>query len=219
MAKTVAKKQPGGIVGTQRATKKRNAILEAATEVFLKNGYLGASMDDIAALSGVSKQTVYKHFASKDALFVENVTSANKYANDAIFKAIQEIDESSDVTEYLRTYGFRLVTVVLTPRLLRLRRLVIGEANRFPELAKAYYDSGPRTAAEELAKTLARMADRSQMVMDDPLFAAFLFIWLTTSGPLNTAMFLGDAAIPQSTELRRHVAEVVRVFLSAYARK
>ena len=56
-----------------RSTRKRRAILEAATTVFLRKGYLGTSMDEIAALAAVSKQTVYKHFADKERLFSEIV--------------------------------------------------------------------------------------------------------------------------------------------------
>ena len=57
------------------STRKRRAIIEAATTAFLRNGYLGTSMDEIAALAGVSKQTVYKHFADKERLFSEIVVS------------------------------------------------------------------------------------------------------------------------------------------------
>ena len=59
----------------RQSTRKRKAIVEAATTTFLENGYLGTSMDEIAALAGVSKQTVYKHFADKEGLFSEVVTS------------------------------------------------------------------------------------------------------------------------------------------------
>ena len=61
------------VEGDGRSARKRRAILDAATEVFLKSGYLGTNMDEIAALSSVSKQTVYKHFSSKEALFIEIV--------------------------------------------------------------------------------------------------------------------------------------------------
>ena len=57
-----------------RSARKRQAILEAATEIFLINGYLGTNMDEIAGRSAVSKQTVYKHFSSKEALFIEIVS-------------------------------------------------------------------------------------------------------------------------------------------------
>ena len=74
MAKLLASgKEPVGHEESNRSARKRQAILDAATDVFLRDGYLGTNMDEIAALSEVSKQTVYKHFASKEALFIEIV--------------------------------------------------------------------------------------------------------------------------------------------------
>ncbi|MGL5860132.1 MAG: TetR/AcrR family transcriptional regulator, partial [Phycicoccus sp.] len=54
---------------------KRRRLLEAAETVFVRDGYRGASVDEVAALAGVSKQTLYAHFGSKEALFVEVVTA------------------------------------------------------------------------------------------------------------------------------------------------
>ena len=82
MARPESARSPDGSGGASRSAQKRRAILDAATEVFLKCGYPGASMDEIAALSSVSKQTVYKHFESKEALFVEIVTSMTDAAGD-----------------------------------------------------------------------------------------------------------------------------------------
>ena len=67
-----------------RSARKRRAILDAATEIFLRDGYLGTNMDEIAARSEVSKQTVYKHFVSKEALFVEIVSSMTDAAGDIV---------------------------------------------------------------------------------------------------------------------------------------
>ena len=64
--------EPVALEDSSRSARKRRAILDAATEIFLRTGYLGTNMDEIAALSEVSKQTVYKHFSSKEALFVES---------------------------------------------------------------------------------------------------------------------------------------------------
>jgi len=65
----------GDFEDERRSARKRRAIVEAATTVFLRNGYLGTSMDEIAALAGVSKQTVYKHFTDKERLFSQIVTA------------------------------------------------------------------------------------------------------------------------------------------------
>lgn len=201
-----------------RSARKRRAILDAATDVFLRSGYLGTNMDEIAALSAVSKQTVYKHFASKEALFIEIVASMTNEAGDLVQNEMPEPDDE-DIAAYLRNYAYRQLTVVLTPRLMQLRRLVIGEVSRFPELAKVLYERGPMRALAALAASFERLADRGLLAIDDPMVAASHFNWLVMSAPLNQVMLLGDAAIPTKAELHRHASEGVRVFLAAYGKQ
>jgi len=219
MARMASAKTPVAVDAPNRSERKRRAILEAATEVFLKTGYLGTNMDEIAALSGVSKQTVYKHFASKEALFVEIVTTMTDAAGDTVRSDVAGLDDGGDVAEYLTDYAFRQLRAVLTPRVMQLRRLVIGEVSRFPELAKVLYERGPQRALTMLAGLFEELDARGVLKVDDAAVAASQFNWLVMAAPLNQAMLLGDAAIPRPTELRRHAAEGVRVFLAAYGRK
>jgi TetR/AcrR family transcriptional repressor of mexJK operon len=202
-----------------RSQRKHRAILDAATEVFLKSGYLGTNMDEIAALSAVSKQTVYKHFESKEALFVEIVTRMTSDAGDTVHNKMPVFAEGGDLAEYLVSYAHWQLTIVLTPRIMQLRRLVIGEVSRFPELAKVLYELGPKRAIGILADMFSALADRGLLVIEDPVVAASHFNWLVMSEALNRAMLLGDQAIPKPAELRRHAEEGVRVFLAAYGRK
>lgn len=202
-----------------RSVRKHRAILDAATEVFLARGYLGTNMDEIAALSAVSKQTVYKHFASKEALFVEIVTSMTRAAGDVVHDQMPGYVAGSDLAAYLTTYAHRQLSVVLTPRIMQLRRLVIGEVPRFPELARALYEGGPRRAVGMLAALFERLAADGLIDIDDPVTAATQFNWMVMSVPLNQAMLLGDDAIPKSAELKRHAAQGVRLFLRAYGRR
>ena len=65
-------------------------------------------------------------------------------------------------------YAYRQLTVVLTPRIMQLRRLVIGEVSRFPDLAKVLYERGPKRAMAALAATFERLADRGLLAIDDP---------------------------------------------------
>lgn len=204
--------------GENRSARKRRAILDAATEVFLKSGYLGTNMDEIAALSAVSKQTVYKHFASKEALFVEIVGSMTTGAGDTVHNEMPEFTDGGDLAVYLRDYALRQLTVVLTPRIMQLRRLVIGEVTRFPELARVLYERGPARAMATLSSLFQGLAARGLLKIDDPAVAAAHFNWLIMSDPLNQAMLLGDAAIPSQAELRRNAEAGVRVFLAAYGK-
>jgi TetR/AcrR family transcriptional repressor of mexJK operon len=207
---------PAVAEGEGRSTRKRRAILDAATDVFLKSGYLGTNMDEIATLSEVSKQTVYKHFASKEALFIEIVTRMTSEAGDQVHKGFPAFASDGEVGDYLRGYALRQLTIVLTPRLMQLRRLVIGEVSRFPDLARVLYERGPQRALDTLATLFTELAALGLLVFEDAAVAASHFNWLIMSAPLNQVMLLGDSAIPGPAELRRHVAEGVRVFLAAY---
>ena len=202
--------------GSRRSPGKHQAILEAATDVFLRCGYLGTSMDEVAALSGVSKQTVYQHFAKKEALFIEIVTTMTDQTGDAVLRAVPVLADEDDVGAYLRSYAYQQLIHVLTPRVMQLRRLVIGEVSRFPALGRVLNDHGPRRSISALATTFEQLQDQGLLAMDDPLEAAAQFNWLIMSGPLNQAMLLGDGAIPKAPALRRHAAEGVRVFMAAY---
>lgn len=202
-----------------RSARKRKAIVDAAISVFLRSGYLGTSMDEVAALSNVSKQTVYKHFSSKEALFIEIVTSMTNAVSDSVHEPVREPGSAKELPDYLRSYALRQLTAVMTPRILQLRRLGIAEAPRFPDLGKALYECGPARAIGAIAALFGSLMRRGLLVEGDPQVVAANFNWLVMSDPLNRVMFLGDGAIPSRTELERHVGEAVRVFLAAYGKR
>ena len=218
VARLTAAAKPARKEDAGSSARKHKAILDAALKVFLRSGYLGANMEEIAALSAVSKQTIYKHFSSKEALFVEIVTSMTDVASASVHNEVPEIGDDEGIAGFLQMYAYRQLTVVLTPKLMQLRRLVIGEVARFPQLARILYERGPQRAIASLAQTFKRLAARGLLVIDDPLIAASHFNWLVMSEPLNKAMLLGDKAIPKPAALRRHAAEGVRVFLAAYGK-
>jgi AcrR family transcriptional regulator len=205
-------------VKSGRSLRKRNAILDAATSVFLRDGYLGASMDEIAKLSSVSKQTVYKHFTSKEALYIEIVSGMTNRTGDAVRDELPPYNGKDNLAEYLENYAFQQLSIVLTPRVMQLRRVVIGEVSRFPELAKVLYERGPVRAKKVLAEMFEQFAQRGLLSINDADMAATHFNWLVMSEPLNLAMLVGDDAIPKSSELRRFAKEGVRVFMAAYGK-
>ena len=200
----------------RRSTRKRRAILEAATAVFLRNGYLGTSMDEIAALAGVSKQTVYKHFADKKRLFVEIVTSTVDEISDPVHDEVLSIADSGDIEADLRDLAHRQLARVMQPRLLQLRRLVIGEASRFPALGRTFYERGPGRTIAALAIAFKGLAIRGVLQLEDPELAAAHFNWLIMSAPLNQAMLLGSDEPPTRADINRHADSGVRIFLAAY---
>jgi TetR/AcrR family transcriptional regulator, mexJK operon transcriptional repressor len=201
-----------------RSARKRRAILEAATSAFLRNGYLGTSMDEIAALASVSKQTVYKHFADKERLFAEIVAATVEEVANRVYNEVLDLADSGNVEADLRDLARRLLAGVLQPRVLQLRRLVIGEAGRFPELGRMFYEQGPGRTVDALAAAFERLGTRGVLFVEDPRLAAAHFNWLVLSIPLNQAMLLGTDEAPPSAELDGYADAGVKVFLAAYGR-
>jgi TetR/AcrR family transcriptional regulator, mexJK operon transcriptional repressor len=195
-------------------------IRQAATTLFLQNGYLGTSMDDIAALAKVSKQTVYTHFADKERLFNDLVTSITETADDLLNAVTRTLEEEADhLDECLRGVARMYVATVMAPQRLQLRRLVIGESSRFPDMAKEYYARAPERFFEIFAAGLERFAERGLLNVPDPARAARHFAALVLWIPVDRALFVTDAQTPNSDELVRLADAAVEVFLAAYARR
>jgi len=207
---------PDSPESSSRAARKRAAILKAAQEVFFANGFVGASMDQVAATAAVSKQTVYKHFSNKGALFREVVTSVVR-ARDAGITAELLSSGTGSFEEQLRSFARFFLKGVMQPDVLKLRRLVIGEAGRFPELGEAFYDLGPKRAAEQMALALRQSSAQYGFVLQDPDMAAEHLLCLILSIPLDQAMLLGDEHGFTEAALDRYADAGVTVFLRAYA--
>jgi TetR/AcrR family transcriptional regulator, mexJK operon transcriptional repressor len=206
-------------IDERRSARKRRAILDAATAVFLRKGYLGTSMDEVAALAGVSKQTVYKHFADKERLFTEIVAGTVDVVSDPVHDEVLNLVDSGDLEADLRVLARRQLAMVMQPRVLQLRRLVIGESARFPELGRTFYERGPERTIEALATVFERLAGRGQLAIDDPRLAAAHFNWLVMSIPLNQAMLCGTDEPMTPGELDRFADAGVRAFVAAYGRR
>jgi TetR/AcrR family transcriptional repressor of mexJK operon len=202
--------------GTTVTERKRKAILEAAAHLFLRKGYPGTSMDEVAAHADVSKQTVYAQFASKEALFVSMVRDITQAAGAEVQDGMEALTSGTTLPGHLTAYAVRQLEVARTPRLMQLRRLVIAEAERFPELGKALYEGGPGRAIAGLANAFAQWNEQGLLCAPNAQVAASHFNWLVMAEPVNRAMLLGDAAVPGPAELRRHAKEAVRVFMAAY---
>lgn len=202
-----------------RSAQKRQAILEAATAVFLQKGYLGASMDEIAALAAVSKQTVYKQFTDKEALFnaiVLGTTDQVATGIEGAAEAPPDSAETADVAVELRALASGLVASIMRPEVLQTRRLIIAEAERFPELTCSWYERGFQRGLASLASRLRVIADTGRLRVSDPTAAACHLAGLVLWVPVNRAMFCGQEAGFTAAELERFVDSGIDAFLAAY---
>ena len=200
-----------------RSARKRRAILSAARELFLRHGYAGTSMDDVAAVAGVSKQTVYKQFDDKQRLFIEVITTDVAAVDSTPHVLVEAMPHTTNLEHDLRTFARGHLATVMQPHLLRLRRLLIGEADRFPELAQAWYAAGPEHSSALFAAWFEAWDRRGLLRVPDPELAGQQFNWLVLSIPLNKAMaYPDDTPLFTKNELDHIADEAVRVFLAAY---
>ena len=219
MDESTSRRSPGSGAPTKvpaRSEQKRQAIAEAATEAFLTTGYSRTSMDDIARLAGVSKQTIYMHFADKERLLFTVVAAIMTAASRPFDDDINLLGDSDDLETDLRRHARDQLVLVLQPRPLQLRRLVIAEAVSFPELGRSFYENGPGRTIDELAAVFRRLDRRGLLHAPDPGRAASDFNWLILSEPLNKAMLLGDDRTPSRPAINRFADQAVRTFLGAY---
>lgn len=202
--------------GETRSARKRRAILDAATTVFLEHGYQGSSVDQIAALASVSKQTVYHHFADKEQLFARIILDTADQVEGLVTTVTDAIADSIDPEADLRELAHRLVTLLMQPNVLRLRRLVIANADRFPETTRQWYEQGFERVLDTMASCFERLDERGKLCVDDPLLAAHHFVGLLLWIPVNQVMFCGDEARSSDADLERYADAAVRAFLAAY---
>jgi TetR/AcrR family transcriptional regulator, mexJK operon transcriptional repressor len=199
-----------------RTRRTRAAIVEAATTLFLRHGFQGTSTDDIARLAAVSKRTVYNNFGDKERLFTEIILGITVTAEQLAGEFAAELRHAEDVPSALRDVARRLLEAVTRPMVLQLRRLLIAEARRFPDLAREYYRGAPERTLGSLAAALGSLAERGALVVPDPQRAAEHLAFLVLGATLDRAMFEGEQSVPSNAELRRTADEAARAFLAAY---
>ncbi|MET7327254.1 TetR/AcrR family transcriptional regulator [Nonomuraea sp. NPDC005650] len=199
-----------------RTARKRRQIMEAARPVFLRNGYVGASMDEVAALAAVSKQTVYKHFTDKEQLFTSIILDTTTQVDGLAKLITAALDDSEDLEKDLGELARQFLGALMRPDVLRLRRLVIAEADRFPDLGRTWYQQGFERSLGTMAAAFGRLADRGLLRLDDPELAAQHFVGLLLWIPVNKVMFWGAGDHYTEADLERLSEAAVAAFLRAY---
>jgi TetR/AcrR family transcriptional regulator, mexJK operon transcriptional repressor len=193
---------------------KQGAILEAAAEVFLEQGFGNASMDEIARRAGVSKATVYSHFENKPALFGAIVQHRCQHTLSAMLTELSD----RPVAETLASIGRQFLNALAMPGSLSLYRVVLAEAPRFPELGRIFYEAGPDRCASTLAAYLADLDKRGVLAVADPRSAAEQFLGAVL-GHIHVRMLLGVMAeAPAPAERERFVKAAVSTFLDGHRR-
>ncbi|RYE51862.1 MAG: TetR/AcrR family transcriptional regulator [Hyphomicrobiales bacterium] len=192
-----------------RGVQRREALLQAATDVFLEQGYAATSIDAIIERAGGSKRNIYSEFGNKENLFTAIVAANAAKAVAAL--AIEEID-ARDLRSTLTVFGHRLMDIYMSPSLLGVYRVIISESQRFPALVKKFYNQGPGRASARLAEVLEQARARGDIETADCVKAADHFVSMIR-GNLHLQVLVGLRSPPRAKEVAEMVESVVELFL------
>ena len=193
---------------------KRQAILQAATEVFREVGFERASMSEIRSRVGGSKATLYNYFPSKEKLFFEVMYRATELELGAIGATLDP--EGADVKQELLRFGQKLLPALYSPEAIAIRRVAIAESAN-SEIGKVVYEGSVLPMEKHVAEFLRRAMKRGSLRSGDAKIAAMQLLSLLESELLQRVL-LGVEGTVKPEGLKASVRRAVEVFLSGYQR-
>jgi TetR/AcrR family transcriptional repressor of mexJK operon len=200
----------GGRPPQEEAARLGERILDVATELFLAEGYGATSIEAIAQRARISKRTLYHRFPDKAALFAAVV---HRIIEGLRPPSGVPLYDGGTLEEILRRLARLVLRASLVPMALALSRLMIAEAQRFPELAAIAAGEGTRTeAVEQIAALLEREARAGALALERPSFAAEQFLQMVITLPQRRASGFGQPMT--EAELDAWADDCVNLFLN-----
>ncbi len=171
-------------------------------------------MGDIAEQARVSKQTIYTYFHQKEALFRGIVAQKCNL----IWGGLEDQKHHREAPEHFLVHiGMQLMTCMVSPEALALQRVIIAESERFPELATAYLEEGPKRGKRYLEDYLQSQCDGGVLAIDDIAEAVHRFLGMLKEPFVAVGLMCHDYVPPTPEALQAHVEAVTRDFLALYA--
>ena len=202
---------PVSFAPVPRGEKRRREIALVAEQVFFESGFTDTTMQEIAARAGASKETLYRHFGSKEELFAEIVKARAK----GFLESLDEkFDQPGSVADVLRDLGIKLLEAMVEPEAISLCRTVVAETPRNPELGRIFYASGPDRVHRRLTDFLAVSRERGDFACDDPELSARIFLGAIVSSYHLTRLVLLEPHRLTARQVRTHVDEVVALVMA-----
>ena len=189
----------------EAASAKRKQILDGARRVFFGSGFDAASMGEIAREAKVSKGTLYVYFDSKEALFAALIEESKRATAE---RALVLDPEEEDVRGVLTGLAVRLIEKLTVPEHVAMVRMVIAISDKFPALARAFYEAGPEHGRRLLTGYLEAQRDRGRLVMDDPETAAWQFMGMCCH-PVTVRVLLSGQEPADAERVRRYAEAVI----------
>lgn len=194
-----------------RSEEKRQQIIHAASHLFTEQGYLSTSMDQVAEAAGVSKQTVYSHFGTKDDLFrfcVENRCNAN-VMNESV------LTDKAPIRDVLTAFAAHFYELIQSREAIQLVRLCAASAELHPEISQIFFAAGPSNVIASLQNYLARKVAQGSLCCNNVEMAAEQLLCLLKTNN-HFAALLGLPTEESPEQLQRYIACAVDMFLNYY---
>ena len=195
-----------------RRGRKFDQVLAGARDVFLAHGFEGASVDDIARAAGVSKATLYSYFPDKRLLFMEVASNECCRQSD---EALDQIDMTAPPREVLEKAGRHFLGFILSDFGQSIFRVCVAESDRFPDLGRQFYESGPAVMRAALVEYLMGSASRGELEIEDYALAADQFGELCKADLWPRLMFNVTKKFSPA-EIDRVIAGAVETFMARY---
>jgi len=199
-----------------RKGRKFDQVLEGARKVFLRDGFEGASVDDIAREAAVSKATLYSYFPDKRLLFMEVARSECRRQADEAVELINAADIPVPVV--LRFAAERFIEYISSDFGLQTYRLCVAESDRFPDLGRGFYESGPALVHSRLVEYLHKAVDRGDLVIEDFDLAADQFAELCKVD-IHSRLLCGVDCKQTRHDRQRVIDGAVEMFMARYGAK
>lgn len=197
-----------------RGEKRREEIAAVAERVFLELGFTETTMQIVASRAGASKETLYRHFGSKEGLFSEVVRARAK----RVYGGTEgEFRLQGAPREVLKQLGFNLLRLLLNDDPLCLFRIVVAEAPRTPELGRIFFEQGPAQILRELTLYLEGATRQGLLNCPDSVLAAKLFLGAVVANRHIMMLVAPDWEQITEEKILQHVEEAVALFLARYA--
>ncbi len=195
--------------GRPKSEEKAIAIRDAAIVLFMTDGMDRTSMDAIAAAAGVSKQTVYSHFKSKDDLFRSCVaTKVQTYGLDA-----SSLPADDGVDTFLARIGHSYLTLISDPEVVRMFRLMVSEAETHAATVRSFHESGPVMTSANIAHLLARYLPEGRQKLAAKATSEFLAL---IRGEYWLELLFGVRSEISGEEMNAHVEHCIRQLRKLY---
>lgn len=169
-------------------------------------------MDAIASAAGVSKLTLYSHFKDKEALFVAAVKTT---CETRLPRSLFVLEEGRSIRQVLLDLGHALHELANSPESIGLHRAMVAMATQNPALSRMLFDAGPQRLLQDLEQLLAQANAKGLLEVAEPARAAEHFCALLKGGG-HLRILVGCDQAQDAAEARRHVEDVVALFIRAY---